>query len=98
MEARQYDWLRRAIRTFFQGAVGVFIFLGFPILTTIAGGDTTIDLNVWKSIGIASSAGGIIALVTALQNGLEDAGVIRAPLKGKASSGANPVPDAGGAR
>jgi len=95
MEARQYDWLRRAIRTFAQGFLGVFIFLGLPILTNVAGGDTTLDLNAWKSIGIASSAGGIIALVTAVHNLLEEKTAFPALLKGKASSGANPMPDPG---
>lgn len=95
MESPRYDWLRRAIRTFAQGAIGIFIFLGLPILTNIAGGDTTIDLNAWKSIGVASAAGGIIALVTALHNLLEEKTPLPALLKGKASGGSNPVPDPG---
>jgi len=96
MEAREYDWLRRTIRTFFQGFLGVFIFLGLPVLSTIAGGNTAIDLDFWKSVGIASSAGGVIAVVTAIQNILEDnVPKMPAPLKGNASSGVNPVPDPG---
>lgn len=93
MESRQYDCLRRAVRTFFQGAIGVFILLGLPFLQIFAGGDTTIDFNAWKTIGIASAAGGIISLVTAIHNLLEDNTPFPAVLKGKATSGANPVPD-----
>ncbi len=94
MQAPQYDWLRRTIRSFLQGFLGVFIFIGFPALQKIAGGDTLIDVEFWKGVAIACVAGGIVSLVTAVQNLLEDKAGMPAVLKGTAASGANPVPDA----
>jgi len=95
MESPRYDWLRRAARSFLQGAVGVFIFLALPVLQNMAGGNVEIDWAFWRMVGIASVAGGVIALVTAIQNLLEDKAGMPAVLKGKPSSGANPVPDPG---
>lgn len=71
------DAIRRAARTFFQGAIGVLVLLAIPVLNQLiqsvaGGGDATIDLDLWRSIGIAAVAGGIIALIAFLQNWLED--------------------------
>ena len=72
------DALRCAARTFFQGVIGVLVLIAIPILhqliQSVAGGEpATIDLDFWRSIGIAALAGGIIALIAFLQNWLEDA-------------------------
>jgi hypothetical protein len=71
------DALRRAARTFFQGVIGVLVLLAVPVLNQLiqsvaGGGEVTIDLDLWRSIGIAAVAGGVIALITFLQNALED--------------------------
>lgn len=71
------DALRRAARTFLQGFFGVLALIAVPILnqiiqTVAGGGEVVIDVNVWRSIGIAAVAGGVIALIAFLQNILED--------------------------
>jgi predicted phage tail protein len=71
------DALRRAARTFFQGVIGVLVLLAIPVLNQLiqsvaGGGEVTIDLDLWRSIGIAAIAGGVIALIAFLQNALED--------------------------
>jgi hypothetical protein len=71
------DALRRAARTFFQGVIGVLVLLAVPVLNQLIqsvadGGEVTIDLDLWRSIGIAAVAGGVIALISFLQNWLED--------------------------
>jgi predicted phage tail protein len=71
------DALRRAARTFFQGVIGVLVLLAIPVLNQLiqsvaGGGEVTIDLDLWRSIGIAAVAGGVIALIAFLQNALED--------------------------
>jgi hypothetical protein len=71
------DALRRAARTFFQGVIGVLVLLAVPVLNQLiqsvaGGGEVTIDLDLWRSIGIAAVAGGVIALIAFLQNALED--------------------------
>ena len=71
------DAIRRALRTFFQGMIGVLVLLAVPILNQMiqsvaGGGEVKIDLDLWQSIGIAALAGGVIALIAFLQNVLED--------------------------
>lgn len=71
------DALRRAARTFLQGMVGVLVLIALPILNQLiqavaGGGEVVFDVNVWRSIGIAAIAGGVIALISFLQNLLED--------------------------
>jgi TRAP-type C4-dicarboxylate transport system permease small subunit len=71
------DALRRAARTFFQGVIGALVLLAIPVLnqliqSVVEGGEATIDLDFWQSIGIAALAGGVIALIAFLQNALED--------------------------
>ncbi len=71
------DAIRRALRTFFQGMIGVLVLLAVPILNQMiqsvaGGGEVKIDLDFWQSIGIAAVAGGVIAVVSFLQNILED--------------------------
>ena len=99
IESTRYDWLRRAVRSFIQGFIGVLVLVGFPIaqdiINGVAGGGTVdIDVNVWKSILIAAVFGGGMALVSAVQNLTEDRTSIPAILKDKPSTGKNPVPDA----
>jgi hypothetical protein len=71
------DAIRRAVRTFFQGAIGVLVLIAIPELNQLvqavaAGGDVAIDVDLWQSIGLAALAGGMIALIAFLQNVLED--------------------------
>jgi hypothetical protein len=71
------DAMRRAARTFFQGMVGVLVLIAVPVLNQLiqsvaGGGEASIDLDFWRSIGIAAVAGGVIAVVSFLQNILED--------------------------
>lgn len=72
------DALRRAIRTFLQGFVGVLALVAVPALSGIVssvvngGNDVVVDLNIWKNIVIAAIAGGVISLVAFVQNALED--------------------------
>ncbi len=71
------DAVRRAVRTFFQGMVGVLVLIAAPVLNQLiqavaAGGEVVIDVDLWQSIGIAAVAGGVIALIAFLQNVLED--------------------------
>jgi len=98
MEAQRYDWLRRSARTFFQGFIGVLILLAVPALNQIvtsvgSGGTAVIDVPFWRNVGIAAVAGGGTALVASLQNFAEDKAGMPALLKGRATSGQNPVPD-----
>lgn len=73
------DALKRAARTFVQGAVGIFALAAIGPLNALitgvvsgGGSDVTIDLNLWRNIGLACLAGGVIALVSLLQNAVED--------------------------
>ncbi len=99
MEARTNDPIRRAVRTFAQGALGIFILFAVPALNDLvtsvgSGGVAVIDVPFWRNVGIAAIAGGIISLISFAQNFTEDhVPAFPALLKGKASSGANPVPD-----
>ncbi len=71
------DAVRRAVRTFFQGAIGVLVLLAVPVLNQLiqavaADGEVVIDVDLWQSIAIAALAGGVIALIALLQNVFED--------------------------
>lgn len=71
------DAMCRAVRTFFQGAIGVLVLIAVPVLNQLiqavaAGGEIVIDVDLWQSIGIAALAGGVIALIAFVQNVLED--------------------------
>ena len=71
------DALRRAVRTFLQGTIGVLVLIAVPILNQIiqavaGGGEVVFDVDIWRSIAIAAIAGGVIALIAFLQNLLED--------------------------
>lgn len=69
-------WIRAA-RTFAQGFVGVLALIAVPILGSLVqsvagGGEVVIDVNIWRSIGIAAVAGGLIALISFTQNWFEE--------------------------
>jgi hypothetical protein len=73
------DALRRGVRTFVQGFIGILAISAIPVLNgivtaVVAGGgnDVEIDLNIWRNILLAAIAGGVIALIAWAQNALED--------------------------
>lgn len=71
------DAVRRAIRTFIQGFIGVLALVAVPQLTNIVndavdGRAISVSLDVWQSIVFAAIAGGVIALISWAQNELED--------------------------
>ncbi len=71
------DVVKRAIRTFVQGALGVVALLFVPFLQDLinaasGNGEVEVDANTIQKIGIAAAAGGVIALVAFLQNLFED--------------------------
>lgn len=99
MNSVQWDWLRRAIRSFVQGFLGMLILVGFPVAQNIINAVTngepfSIDLEAWKRILIAALFAGGMALVSLLMNLLEDKTTMPAMLKDKPSTGQNPAPDA----
>lgn len=67
----------RAARTFAQGFLAVLALVAVPALNSLiqsvaGGGDVEIDVNFWGAVGIAAVAGGAVALISFLQNALED--------------------------
>lgn len=67
------DAIRRAVRTFLQAFIGVL--LGSGILSAM--GETgVVDWSSVKKIGLSALAAGIVAIITWLQNFLEDENVI----------------------
>ena len=98
MKSPKYDWFRRGIRSFVQGFIGVLAIMAVPALTSLitsvgSGGTVDLDPTFWRSVGIAAVAGGVIALVSFIQNALEDNTPFPALLKSRPSAGENPVPD-----
>jgi hypothetical protein len=53
-------------------------------------------VNVWKRVLVACAISGVIALVSYVQNALEDKTMMPAVLKAPASQGQNPAPADGG--
>lgn len=82
------DALRRAIRTFIQAFVGTFLSMWIGIYVTPG---VLPDTQVIQRVLIAAAVAGMIALLTYVQNALEDRGTIRSVGKSPASVGANPV-------
>lgn len=67
------DSFRRAVRTFFQAFVGVLLSSG--ILSAMS--ETAIvDWSALKKVGISALVAGVVALITWVQNFLEDKAVI----------------------
>ena len=95
------DALRRAIRTFAQAFIGTFILVAVPWATNIVTAIVNakpyeLNFDVLQSAGIAGTFAAFIALVSWVQNQLEDHSTVPAVLKAPASDGTNPVPDDGG--
>jgi hypothetical protein len=86
------DWVRRAIRTFFQAFTGVLVLQGVQV--TI---DPTLITNVdWlERVGLTAIAAGGVSAITLIHNFLEDQAGLPALLKSPASVGSDPVPDTG---
>lgn len=71
------DAVRRALRTFIQGFIGVLSLVAIPQLTNIVndvvdGRAISVNLDIWQSIIFAAIAGGVIALISWVQNEVED--------------------------
>lgn len=67
----------RALRTFVQGFIGVALLIVVPALNSIvqavaSGGEVEIDVNFWQGAAIACVAGGVIGLISFIQNITED--------------------------
>lgn len=60
----------RALRTFVQAIIGAF--LATSVLTSMAS-NSTIDADALQRAGISALAAGVIALLSFVQNALEDA-------------------------
>ena len=86
------DAIRRAVRTFVQAFLGALLTSG--VFSAIQE-DAVVDWSALKKVGISAAAAGIIALLSFVQNALEDHTNMPALLKAEASSGVNPVPDPG---
>ncbi len=98
MNTLNSDAIRRGIRSFIQGFIGVLILLAVPILnqwvsTVGSGGEVIIDVPFWRSVAMAAIGGGLVGLVSFVQNFTEDHSNLPAILKAPASEGQSPVPD-----
>lgn len=67
----------RAGRTFVQAFAATFCVLTIPALTNLMkdianGTDATFDVGFWRGTLCAACLAGVIALLSLLQNGLED--------------------------
>lgn len=89
------DPIRRALRTWLQAFLGSLITSG---VLSAASADGVVDWSGVKKALIAAAAGAVVALITFVQNLLEDSTTMPALLKAPASGGANPLPDPGPAR
>lgn len=85
------DAVRRGVRSFVQAFIGTL--LSTWIGQNFAPGALP-PLDVARRIVTAAAVAGIIALLTYIQNALEDSGAIPSFGKAPASVGANPVPPA----
>jgi hypothetical protein len=80
------DAVRRALRTFAQAFIGTFILVAVPWATNIVTAIVNakpyeLDFNVLQSAGIAGVFAGGIAIVSWVQNALEDHGTVKPMLK-----------------
>lgn len=82
------DAIRRAIRTFVQVFIGTVLASGvFSAFAT----EGVVDWSALKKVGVSAICSAFVALLTYVQNALEDSGAIPSVLKAQASSGADPV-------
>jgi hypothetical protein len=81
--------LQRGWRTFFQAFVALYAVLLIPFLTDVinwgTGGEDVVfpDVSVVAKAGVASLAAGLVALVSYVQNAVEDKTGKTAPTLGK---------------
>lgn len=87
------DPIRRAIRGWFQTFLGSIITSG--VLSTFEA-EGVVDWAVLKKALISAAVAGVVAVVTLIQNVLEDHTTMPALLKAPPSPGVNPVPDESG--
>lgn len=95
------DSIRRAIRTALQAFIGTFALLAIPWATDIVTAIVNarpyeLNFDVLQSAGIAGVFAAGIAIVSWVQNALEEKTNMPAILKAPASEGKNPVPDDAG--
>jgi hypothetical protein len=83
------DALRRAVRSFVQSFVGVLIASG---VLSAASENGVVDWSAAKKAAMSAVAAGFVAVLTYVQNALEDNTSMPAVLKAPASEGENPVP------
>ena len=74
------DSLRRGLRTFFQGVVGVVVLQGVALAADA--NDGSLDTSLWKRVGVTAAVAGVIAAASYLQNLLEDHDKVPKMLKG----------------
>ena len=84
------DALRRAARTFIQSFIGVFLSL---LVTPNVLPGVVPGTDALKSAALAGVWSGVVAVLSWLQNALEDNTSFPAVMKAPPSSGVNPVPD-----
>jgi hypothetical protein len=85
------DAVRRALRTFVQAFIGVILAQSGAILIDAQRGEYVLDLDWIKRILVSALVAAVIALITWIQNYLEDNTGVPAIGKATASSGENPI-------
>lgn len=86
------DAVRRGIRTFVQAFLGVILAQAGAIALDAQQGAYVLDIEWMKRILISAIVAGVIAVLTWLQNFLEDnVEAFPAVLKATPSAGANPI-------
>lgn len=82
------DYVRRAIRTFLQAFLGVFL---SSYITMTGSSVAILDLEILGRLLVSATIAGIIAMLTFAQNLLEDTTNMPSILKNSPSRGKNPV-------
>lgn len=72
------DAIQRAVRTFFQAFIGVLITSGILSAVEETG---VVDWSNLKKVGLSALVAGVVAIVSYIQNALEDVEVIPTFLK-----------------
>lgn len=72
------DAIQRAVRTFFQAFIGVLIASGILSAVEETG---VVDWSNLKKVGLSALVAGVVAIVSYIQNALEDVEVIPTFLK-----------------
>ncbi len=76
------DALRRSLRTFLQSFTGIFLAaVTTPQLTNAVPG-----LSTLRAAAVSAAWGGLVSVLSWIQNSLEDAGTVPAVLKPKGAS------------